>query len=184
MLIFPFSQPASTYCVLIAFSIPLIISLKYSFSTSLDIEGIVIYESDRLRYLGIDYGPTTRSTIGLIKDNVSRSLTKCYGKAVSLRNSVNKSTLAKIFNAVVTPSILYISPLWELLKVTQKRQLRTHYYKLAKFLLRLPLWFSNSYISSRYGIIDPVTKIGEIDARACHQSIQFLADSSCTAIVS
>jgi hypothetical protein len=63
-----------------------------------------------------------------------------YAKAVALKNTVSKRILARLFNAMVTPHFLYISPLFDLLTQSEKRQLRTKYFKFAKYLLGIAPW--------------------------------------------
>lgn len=151
-----------------------------STNSNLVLDGIRIQQSQSLNYLGITYGQTPRSTRGLLAESVCKSIRSAYGKAVKCKWSFNRFIKSKLFNAVVSPAIWYISPLWEMLSLTERRKIRTTYYRFAKFLLGLPLRFSNTEISSIYGILDPSTKVIDLERRASRRSLSKLYDSPLT----
>ena len=53
------------------------------------------------------------------------------------------------------PRYLYLRPFWRIFQKEDKKELRSTYYKYARYLLRLQPGTSNRIVTSRYGIIDP-----------------------------
>ena len=58
--------------------------------------GEVIRRSNSLRYLGVEYGCYSRMIRGLICQNVYKNLCSGYGKAVVLKNVVNRRVQSPI----------------------------------------------------------------------------------------
>ena len=54
---------------------------------------------------------------------------------------------------------LALARFWNIFSLTDKRKLRSTFYKFLKFLLNVPLWAKNSFLSNKYGAAEPVAAI-------------------------
>lgn len=112
-----------------------------------------------LTYLGVPIGTSLKATRVLIIADTLRKVRSAYGKLVLSKARFSRDILARLYNAFVLPSFLYISPFWSCFTQTEKKKLRTIYFKYAKYLLGLPPWSKNRYLISRFGLIDPALAV-------------------------
>ena len=120
---------------------------------------------------------------GLVSSLGNRGMRTGYAKAVALKNTVSKRILARLFNAMVTPHFLYISLLFDLLAQSEKRQLRTTYFKLAKYQVGKVPWTSSTSLCRKFGIINPTAKCEEIESRARAKTLTHLYFSPLTRLM-
>ena len=98
-----------------------------------------------ITYLGLPIGSTLKTTRRLLIDHLQKRIGFAYSKIVSNKLRCNRKVLARLYNAIVLPYFLYLSPFWRIFPDCDKRKLRSVFFKYAKFLLRLPLWSRNSF---------------------------------------
>jgi len=75
------------------------------------VEQMKIFAGNTMKYLGITYGHDVRSSRLLIIEKITKNIRSRYGKLVSLKFSLNRKILAKLYAAVILPDLLYVSPL-------------------------------------------------------------------------
>jgi len=106
-------------------------------------------------YLGLPIGRSILETRRLLLSHFQKRVSFTYSRIVANKRKFDRRLLARVYNAMVLPHYLYLSPFWRIFTATDRLKLRSVYYKYAKFLLRLPPWTSNRYVSHRYGIMNP-----------------------------
>lgn len=115
--------------------------------------------SDSIMYLGMPIGHNMASTRARQISNFAEKARKAYGALSSTKAKYNRQIRARLYNALVIPHFLALSPFWHIFSVSDKRNLRSLFYKYAKFLLNTPPWVKNSKMSARFGITDPIAAV-------------------------
>ena len=137
-----------------------------------------LFPGNSMKYLGITYGQDIRSSRLLIIDKISKSIRSSYGKLVSLKFSLNRKILAKLYAAVALPHLLYVSPLWDWFTQTDRLKLWSIYCKYLKFLLRYPLHERITFILHSKNMVDP-TDIMPSSKRNTKKGQRKLCANSC-----
>ena len=122
---------------------------------------------ESLVYLGLPIGDTLSSTRSLIITHIERKIRTAYGATISSKRNLNRFSLARIYNAVAQPHILYITPFWKLLRKEDKFKIRRIFFRYLKFLLQVPLRTSNSYLIRRYAVTDPFSAVNQLLDKYC-----------------
>lgn len=122
---------------------------------------------ESLVYLGLPIGDTLSSTRSLIITHIERKIRTAYGATISSKRNLNRFSLARIYNAVAVPHILYITPFWKLLRKEDKFKIRRIFFRYLKFLLQVPLRTSNSYLIRRYAVTDPFSAVNQLLDKYC-----------------
>jgi exonuclease III len=125
------------------------------------LDGHPIPLSPSISYLGLPIGSDLRHTRSLLLEFVGSKLRKTYGMLVPCKARYKRSILSKIYNAFAMPLLLALSPFWSILTISDKKTLRTLFFRYAKFLLGIPLWARNRCLVSVYGVTDPFKAIAE-----------------------
>ena len=103
-----------------------------------------------LVYLGLPIGCDVKSTRSLLVEHLTSKICKSYGLLIYTKTNYNRHIRARLFNVLVKPHVIGLSPFWALLTDRNKRTIRSCFYRFYKFLLGLSHWTRNSWISERY----------------------------------
>ena len=120
------------------------------------VEQMEIFPGNTIKNLGIHYGHDVRSSRLLIIEKITKSISSSYGKLVSLKFSLNRKILAKLYSVVALPNVLYVSPLWDWFTETDRLKLRSVYCKYLKFLLRYPLYERKTFVLRSQNMVDSI----------------------------
>jgi len=118
-----------------------------------------------LAYLDLPLGSSIRHTRYLLVEDLTRCISASYASIMSCKFRFNLHLLASLFNAIDLPHILYISPFWKLLTITDQIKIRSIFFRFAKYLLHLPPWQSNSKIVLQFNIADPNIAVARVIAK-------------------
>ena len=131
-------------------------------STSLiNMDGSLVKPSDHITYLGLPIGTSIGHTRRLLISHVERKISISYAVIVKSKLRFNRYILASIYNATALPHLLYIAPFWRFFTVTDKKHLRSIFFRFAKYLLHLPPWTRNRKIIHLYKLSDPNISINK-----------------------
>ena len=75
---------------------------------------------------------------------------------------MTKKLLAKMYNAVVLPHVLYLAPFTVILNESDKKQIRKLFFRYAKFLLSVLIWSRNTVLKQNYGVLDPIVQLDNL----------------------
>jgi hypothetical protein len=118
-----------------------------------------IAPADHITYLGLPIGQTLKHTRALLIKHLEKRTSFAYSKMVAKKFSFNRMILARLYNALVLPHFLYLSPVWQTFPQTTKHKLRSIFFKYTKYLQRFPPWTRNTYLIRKYKIADPTLTI-------------------------
>jgi hypothetical protein len=113
---------------------------------------------DHLIYLSLPIGCSFRHT-SLFLDQLKRPISTAYGSIVSYKLQFNRMLLTSLYNAIAIPHLLYATLFWKLLTKTDEHKIRSLFFGFAKYLFRLPPWYSNSKIDAKFKVVDPEIKV-------------------------
>ena len=147
-----------------------------------------IAPADHITYLGLPIGQTLKHTRALLIKHLEKRTSFAYSKMVAKKFSFNRMILARLYNALVLPHFLYLSPFWRTFPQTTKHKLRSIFFKYAKYLLRFPPWTRNTYLIRKYKVADPrltiEKQIQQFNRKIIsHQWHAILRNSSCYALL-
>ena len=133
----------------------LLFNAKQGSAVDVRLGGATVRLAEHIVYLGIPIGRSMLETRHLLQSHLQKRISLAYSRVVVYKRQFDRRILAHLYNAMALPHYLYLSPFWRIFQKEDKKELRSTYYKYAKYLLRLPPWTSNRIVTSRYGIIDP-----------------------------
>ncbi|XP_065575022.1 uncharacterized protein LOC136036651 [Artemia franciscana] len=119
----------------------------------------VVKPEPSLVYLGLPIGCDVKSRRSLLIEHLTSKIRRSYGLLIYIKTNYNRRIRARLFNALVQPHVIGLSPFWALLTDRNKRTIQSCFYRFCKFLLGPPPWTRNSWINERYGILDPYLAI-------------------------
>jgi len=85
--------------------------------------------SQSLKYLGATCGSNIK-TAKKWQLIVTTELRISYSKVASLKFSLNRKILSRIYSAVALPVIYYVFPMWKWLSITDKLKIRTAFFQI------------------------------------------------------
>lgn len=118
-----------------------------------------IKSSSKIMYLGLPICSDLKETRDCLVSLFAVKTRRAYGILVSMKCHFNRFLLARVYNAFVLPHVLALSPFWKIFTSSDRRNIRSIFYRYGKYLLRLPVWMRNSNISLKYGIADPLIAV-------------------------
>ena len=104
-------------------------------------------------YLGLPFGSSITETLWLLMVHFHKRVSYIYSRIIANKQKFEHQIQSRLDSAMVLPHLLYLSPCWRIFTLSDRRNLRATYYRFAKFLLRVPPWTSNRYMSRRFNII-------------------------------
>ena len=110
-----------------------------------------------IKYLGLPIGDSVKTTRALLISHLSEKLRKAFGVLVCCKACYSRRILARVYNAFAMPHVLALTPFWNMFTATDKKTIRSVYFRFAKFLLCIPLWARNKRLVSAYGLTEPLT---------------------------
>ena len=128
--------------------------LLFNFNRSETPDRVNLGDSDvvplqELVYLGLPIGTSLKSTRKLLIARTERKIRNAYAGAVGSQLNLGKRHLAKVYNAVSLPHVLYLVPFWDIFNQSDKIEIRRAYFKYLKFLIRVPPWTRNGGLRER-----------------------------------
>lgn len=124
--------------------------------------GITVTPSSHITYLGLPIGRNLRETQSLLIEHLSKKVRIAYAGVVTSRRNSSRKYLARLYNAVALPHVLYLSPFWKLLSARNKKDIRSVFFKYARYLLQVPPFVRNRHIVAKYGIVEPLSAVEEV----------------------
>jgi hypothetical protein len=117
------------------------------------------------KFLNLSIGITNwKKTKQLMLENIESKIRRSYGAIVSSQFHLNRALLARIFNSVALPYILYLVPFYQIFSEFDRLRMKRAFFIYAKYLLRVPPWTRNSYLIRKYSLADPCVKLCELNA--------------------
>ena len=96
----------------------------------------VVRPAPSLVYLGLPIGCDVKSTRSLLVEHLTSKIRKSYGLLISTKTNYNRHIRARLFNALVQPHVIGLSPFWALLTDRNKRTIRSCFYRFCQVLVR------------------------------------------------
>ena len=118
-----------------------------------------------LKYLGLAFGTSIRTTRSLTINVLREKLRKSYGRFSRVKGQFDKKTLGQLYNSFFAPHVFFLVPLWKFFTTSERQQIRSVFFKFCKYFLRVPIWSRNSYISKRYGVFEICDKMDVLEGR-------------------
>ena len=132
---------------------------------AVDVCGKTVLQKDKFEYLGLRYGNSIKATKNLVIAALKEKLRKTYGMLARTKGQFDKITLGRLCNAMFAPHVFFLTPLWNCFSKTERNQIRSIFFRYCKYLLGIPIWFRNSYVSQRYYIFEISKKMDELYTR-------------------
>ena len=110
---------------------------------------------DDIVYLGLPIGRSILETRRLLLSHFQKWSSFMYSCIVANKRKFDCRLLAQVYNAMILPQYMYLSPFWRIFTATDELKLLSIYNKYAKFLLRLPPWTSNRHVTRQYSVTNP-----------------------------
>ena len=110
-----------------------------------------VFASSSLKYLGLPFGSSIKATRTLIINSLKEKLRKSYGLLARVKGQFDKRTLGRLYNSFFAPHVFFLIPVWRLFSQSERKQIRSTFFRFCKYFLCIPIWIRNSYISRRYG---------------------------------
>ena len=76
-------------------------------------------------------------------ENMEIKIGRAYGTIVSCQFHLNRAHLARIYNSVVLPHILYLLHFYPIFSESDHLRTKRVFLKFTKFLLQVPPWTHN-----------------------------------------
>ena len=134
------------------------INTTRSDNISIDLNGTEVKPCVKLKYLGLPIGKNLKKTRLLMLESMETKIRRAYGTIDISQFHLNSAHLARIYNSVVLPHILYLVPFYPIFSESDHLRMKRVFFKFAEFLLRVPPWTSNSYLMKKYSLSDPCVK--------------------------
>ena len=67
-----------------------------------------------------------------------------------------------MYNAAVPPRVLYLALSTVILNESDKKQIRKHIFRHAKFLLSVAIRSRNAVLKQYYGVLDPIVQLDNL----------------------
>ena len=96
-----------------------------------------IVPKSELVYLGLPIGSSLRNTRKLLIKHAERKIRAAYASIVHSQVSLKRKLLAKLYNSIALPHVLYLTPFWDVLTDVDKQSLRKSFFQFAMYLLQI-----------------------------------------------
>jgi hypothetical protein len=105
-----------------------------------------------LKYLELSYGTSIRATRSFIIKALKEKLRKSYGLLSRVKvNSIRKH-LVVFITSFFAPNVFFLVHIWKFFTASERKQIRSLFFRFCKNLLRIPIWTRNRYISRHYSL--------------------------------
>ena len=106
-------------------------------------------------------GANLKETVNLTIINYASNIWAANAYLASNHSYLCKVHHSQLCNSLTVPHILALAPLWSFPYCGKRKQAHLLYFKFAKHLMELPTWTSNSFVQSKYQLVNPSGVIGK-----------------------
>ena len=123
-------------------------------NAAIQVGPVTVFASSLLKYLGLLFGSSIKATRALIINSLKEKLRKSYGLLNRVKGQFDKRTQGRLYNSFFAPYVFFLIPLCPLFSQSERKQIRSAFFRFWKYFLCIPIWTHNSYISRRYGVFE------------------------------
>ena len=116
----------------------LIFNAKQGSAVDVRLGGAAVRLAERIVYLGIPIGRSMLETRHLLQSHLQKRISLAYSRVEVYKRQFDRRILAQLYSGMALLRYLYLSPFRRIFQNEDKKELRSTYYKYAKYLLRLP----------------------------------------------
>ena len=97
-----------------------------------------------------------------------------YAKISPNRGRYNQNGLCRLYSSFCAPAVFYLSGFAFLLRKKDTKKIHSGYFKYCKYLLRLPRWYRNHTVVSKFDIVDVPSRLKHLSKDICLKTRQMI----------